>query len=360
MRSLTQAVRPRPFNIIQVHAMLDPLIRFPEFRAALDVKLVPITLIGGFLGAGKTTLLNSLLNQSAGRRYAVLVNDFGELNIDARLIVKVEGQVEGAMMELANGCICCTIRDDLVAGVTELLDRDDPPEHILIETSGVSDPLNILFTFVTSALRGRCWIDNVVTVVDALHAGDAQQAEYWKLFERQIIAAYTIVLNKITLAGPEKLAWTRDFIEELMPSAQIIETATGEVPLPLLLDDSADKGSTFRPVPEFDDTRHPFTSVAWRSTHPLSRKAFEGLLSQLRGAAFRAKGLIHFQHHMQATLFQMVGNLQTFTDGPPWGDLAPTTELVFIGSPSTLEKAALIAALEGCELADECAPLRTS
>jgi G3E family GTPase len=328
--------------------MLDPLIRFPEFRNALDVKLVPITLIGGFLGAGKTTLLNSLLRQSSHRRFAVLVNDFGELNIDAKLIVNVQGQ---DTVELSNGCICCTVSDDLVAGVMDLIARPDPPEHILIETSGVSDPLNILFTFVSSRLRDYAWIDNVVTVVDAVHAGNERQQEYWKLFERQISAAYTVVLNKVALAGPAKVAWARDLIEELIPGAQIIETASGEIALPLLLDDDATTAQVFRPSPVQDTTEHPLTSVAWRSTRPVSRKAFEALLIRFRGAAFRAKGLIHFCQSPKAVLFQMVGNLQSFVDGPEWGPLVPTTELVFIGSPTTLDRDALLAALGNCEAA---------
>src|SRR4051812_36919207 len=154
--------------------MLNPLARYQEVQQATGRTMLPITLIGGFLGAGKTTLLNSILNQSSGRRLAILVNDFGALNIDAKLIVKVEGQ----QMELANGCICCNIRDDLVAGVTQLLDADPAPEHLLIETSGVSDPINILCTFNTSAVRRRIFLENVVTVVDALHALDARDAEW--------------------------------------------------------------------------------------------------------------------------------------------------------------------------------------
>lgn len=328
--------------------MLDPLVRFPEFRAAAGQHPVPITLIGGFLGAGKTTLLNGLLQQAGGRRFAVLVNDFGELNLDARLVVNVGAQ----HVELSNGCICCTIRDDLVAGVARLLETGPPPDHLLIETSGVSDPLNILVAFLSSPeLQARCWIDNVVTVVDAVHAAAAREAAYWHLFGRQIQSAYTVVLNKTGLAGAEATRQAIAVIEQHMPGAQIIRTADGQVPLPLLIDDGRSSVQSFRPVPTADDRPHPFASVAWRSLRPLRRDRFERLLGLFRGAAFRAKGLIQFQHAPAATLFQMVGALQTFTEGPPWGALAPSTELVFIGSPDTLRQQDLLDALHGCEAA---------
>jgi G3E family GTPase len=325
--------------------MLDPLIRLPEYRASTGRRATPITLIGGFLGAGKTTLLNSLLTQASGRRFGVLVNDFGELNIDARLVVNVEGQ----RVELANGRVCCTIRDDLVAGVAQMLDADDPPEQILIETSGVSDPLNIMFTFVASSLRDRAFLENVVTVVDALHVAEARAHEYALLFDRQVQAAYVVVLNKTALAGEEKAARARATIEQLMPGAHVLETENGSVPLPLLLGDARLQDGLFRPVPETNDSPHPFVSVAYRSPHPLRRADFEALLAELRGAAFRAKGVVRFQHYPIPTLFQMVGSYRAFSDAAAWGGVEPHTELVFIGSPRTLARERVLAGLAACE-----------
>lgn len=127
---------------------------------------VPLTILTGFLGSGKTTLLNRILNGDHGLRVAVLVNDFGTINIDSELIVGVEDQV----MSLANGCICCTIRDDLVETVIATIDRPEAPEYILLEASGVADPGGISMTFMDSGLRDRIRLDSVTCVVDAEQA----------------------------------------------------------------------------------------------------------------------------------------------------------------------------------------------
>ena len=124
---------------------------------------IPVTLIAGFLGAGKTTLLNYILSENHGLRAAVLVNDFGAINIDAKLVIGVEGDA----VSLANGCICCSIRDDLVGACLRLLERPDLPDHILVEMSGVSDPVPVLNTFTETRLADAFAINSILTVVDA-------------------------------------------------------------------------------------------------------------------------------------------------------------------------------------------------
>ena len=324
--------------------MLNPLARFPEIQQASGRRMLPITLIGGFLGAGKTTLLNSLLMQGGGRRLAVLVNDFGALNIDAKLIVKVEGQ----QMELANGCICCSIRDDLVAGVEQLLASDPPPEQLLIETSGVSDPTNILCTFNTSKVRRQIFLENVVTVVDAVHAMDSREAEWATLFERQIRGAYMIVLNRTQLAGPEQTGRVRALIQGLLPGASIFETEDGSVPLSVLLGDARLGQSTFRPEPTMLESAHPFESMVFSTPLPIRRVDFMRVMKELAGTVYRAKGFINFRNYPLTSLYQKVGTFESYVDGGAWGVSTPMTELVLIGVSRSFDREAITAALESC------------
>jgi G3E family GTPase len=324
--------------------VLKPLDRYPEAQLAAGLRALPVTLIGGFLGAGKTTLLNSLLTQGDGRRLAVLVNDFGELNIDARLIVKVEGQ----QMELANGCICCSIRDDLVAGVERLLASDPAPEQLLIETSGVSDPINILCTLNQSPLRRRIFLENVVTVVDAVHALDARTSEYAELFERQIRGAFMIVLNRAGAAGSEPLRRLRESIVDLLPGAAIIETEDGTAPVALLLGDTRLGQSAFRPEPVLDPRSHPFASMVWCSERPLRRAEFMHAMKALSGSVYRAKGFVNFQHYPLATLYQKVGSFESCVDGGAWRQTRPHSELVLIGVNSTFDRERISLALDAC------------
>lgn len=324
--------------------MLNPLARFPEVQQASGRSMLPITLIGGFLGAGKTTLLNSLLTQGDGRRLAVLVNDFGALNIDAKLIVNVEGQ----KMELANGCICCDIRDDLVAGVETLLASDPAPEQLVIETSGVSDPMNILCTFNTSKLRRNVYLENVITVVDALQALESRDAEWNALFERQIRGAYMIVLNRTGLAGPQKVQQVRTMISELMPLAAVFETEDGTVPLPVLLGDSRIGQSTFRPEPTLYAGAHPFESMVFKTSKPVRRVDFVKLMKALVDKAYRVKGFINFKNYPLTTLYQKVGNFESYVDGGTWGVNTPSTELVLIGVKRDFDPEEIAKALEAC------------
>src|SRR5271167_4835683 len=160
---------------------------------------VPITILTGFLGAGKTTLLNRILTGNHGLRVGVLVNDFGSINIDAELVVGVDGN----MISLANGCVCCQIRDDLVESVVDLIGRPERIEYILLEASGVADPAGIFATFNDANLRDQIRLDSVICVVDAEQV--FAHPEYPPLMDlklRQVGFADMLILNKVDLAGP--------------------------------------------------------------------------------------------------------------------------------------------------------------
>src|ERR1700730_15127817 len=182
---------------------------------------IPLTILTGFLGAGKTTLLNRLLTGNHGLRVGVLVNDFGAINIDAELVVGVDGN----MISLANGCVCCQIRDDLIESVAALLARPETIEYILLEASGVADPAGIFMTFNDLALRDRIRLDSVTCVVDA-EQGFAQP-EYpppMDLKLRQVGFADMLILNKVKLAGPEQLEKVRAWLAEHFARLRIVET----------------------------------------------------------------------------------------------------------------------------------------
>ena len=191
---------------------------------------MPVTIITGFLGSGKTTLLNQILNNKQDLKVAVLVNEFGDINIDSQLLISTDDD----MMELSNGCICCTINDGLLDAVYRVLERDDRVDYMVIETTGVADPLPIILTFLGTELRDLTNIDSILTVVDA----EAFNREHFQSEAalKQITYGDIILLNKTDLASKEKLTELESFISEVKAGAKILHTTYGKVALPLILD----------------------------------------------------------------------------------------------------------------------------
>ena len=291
---------------------------------------VPVTLLTGFLGAGKTTLLNRILTGDHGLRVGVLVNDFGDINIDAAI---VEG-VEDNMISLANGCICCELRDDLVQSLESLLTGQREIDYVIVEASGVAEPSGIVLTFLDGRYERLFVLDGITCLVDAegiFRYGDDDQLNMLKL--RQIGFADLVVLNKTDLVGPEHIEVIRDWIGLHMKRVRIVEAAHGDVPMEILLG----VGRFDRHAMVGDDGTSSYGSRfdrwSYRSSQPLSLESLEHMVKrQLPESVYRCKGIIHTtEDPTQRYSLQVVGRRTQITPIGEWHGRRASTEIVAIG-----------------------------
>jgi G3E family GTPase len=305
----------------------------------MSIGKIPVTVISGFLGAGKTTLVNHLLQQNRHYRIGVVVNEFGEVGIDGQLIVSEQQ----ALIEINNGCVCCTVRADLVSSVKEMLAlAGNRLDRLIIETSGLADPAPVLQTFLADPdLRTRVELESVVTVIDALHL-DGQLDD--EIVREQIAFADTLILNKTDLVSQARLAALRRQIKLLNSTATVVQTNHSQVPVNEML------GTKRFSLPNLlmiepdilDDEGHDhqhdasISSCSVISAGALDAERFNRWINQLVQSngqqLMRMKGLLNFASEARRFHFHSVHMLLEAVPGPRWAsDEERLNRFVFIG-----------------------------
>lgn len=363
---------------------------------------LPVTIITGFLGSGKTTLLNHILTNQQGLKTAVLVNEFGEIGIDNELIIATEDN----MVELSNGCVCCTINNDLIEAVYKVLEREDKIDYLVVETTGLADPLPVALTFLGTELRDMTRLDSIVTVVDCANFSldlFKSEAAY-----SQIAYGDVILLNKVDLVDEADVDLLEVRIRDIKEGARILRTNNAQVPLPLILSvglfesdkyfdseeanhhhhehehehehhDTHDCHEPDCQNPEHHHHKHEhehehhehechepgcqnpehhhhhhhsnhlendgFTSISFQSDKPLSIRKFQYFLdNQLPENVFRAKGILWFDESPKRHIFHLAGKRFTIEDDEWKGD--KKNQLVLIGQ--NLDHDTLYSQIENC------------
>ncbi|SIO32410.1 cobalamin biosynthesis protein CobW [Rhodovulum sp. ES.010] len=343
-----------------------------------DLAKLPVTVITGFLGSGKTTLIRHLMQNAGGKRLAVVVNEFGDVGVDGEILKScaIPDCPAENIMELANGCICCTVADDFIPTIEALMALDPRPDHILIETSGLALPKPLLKAFDWPDIRSRITVDGVIAVADAeavgagrfapnLAAVDAQRAAddsidhetpLSEVFEDQISCADIVLLTKPDLAGPEGLATARAVIEAEAPrKLPVVEVAEGVVDPRVILGIEAAAEDDLHARPSHHDSaadhdHDDFESVVVELPEQADPAILAGRIAALarKQNILRVKGHAAVQGKPMRLLVQAVGARVRHQYDRPWGADEPrSTRLVVIAEHDDIDEGAIHAALAG-------------
>jgi cobalamin biosynthesis protein CobW len=341
------------------------------------MRRIPATIVTGFLGAGKTSLVRHLLSAAAGRRLAVIVNEFGELGIDRDLLLGC-GDADcrdDDIVELANGCLCCTVADDFLPVLTRLIERAEPPAHVVVETSGLALPKPLVQAFAWPEIRARMTVDGVVTVIDAAAVAAGRFADdpeavaaqcgadpaidhdnpLDEVFSDQLLCADLVILNKTDLLDAPALAALRIDIEaKLRPGVKLITAEQGRVPpaVALGLAAGAEDDLAARPSLHGTDGEHDhddFDSFVVETGPVVDATAFRArLAAAIRDQdILRVKGFVDMPGRDRRLVIQAVGaRIEQYFDRPWTSGEVRATQLVVIGKKG-LDRAVIEAALAG-------------
>lgn len=329
---------------------------------------IPVTVLTGFLGAGKTTLLNHILTQEHGYKIAIIINEFGEMSVDNRLLINADEEV----VDLNNGCLCCRVRGDLIKGLKNLFNHHKKFDYVLVETTGLADPSPVAHTFFLPDLADKVRLDGIVTVVDARHV--EKELEQAPETRQQIGFADVILLNKKDLVSEADLERIEHHIHHMNRLARIHRTEHAQIDPAKILDVKARDINTAKDI-EVTEERHDdcdlcdhdhdhehghghghhdedVSSFVVKETRPLDQAKMEKWLSDLLSSndaegLYRSKGFMYLKGQAKRILFHSV---QMMYEAKPDRFWEPNeqreTQLVFIGK--NLDEAAIRKGIEGC------------